>query len=104
MSVRRVLLPLLALLAALVAAGPAHAAVVGPDASGLRVSAAAGEANALTIAVNWSTVDVTVPVAGQVSAGGGTCYLRTSRSVRCARPAALAVDLGDGDDTLTVTG
>ncbi|HWI74412.1 MAG TPA: hypothetical protein VNT55_20800, partial [Baekduia sp.] len=102
---RRPLLPLLAVLAALLGmAGSARGATIAVDGSTFRVAGAAGEADDFTLTLASSYVELAFPSAGALTSSTGYCYLRTTKAMRCARPAALALDLGDGNDRLTVTG
>ena len=81
------------------AVAPAPAATVSVSDSALRVVADPGEVNALTIATVSGLRSVTDAGAPLVAGDGCTVVVA---AVRCAAVRA-DVDLGDGDDTLTVT-
>src|SRR4051794_27916199 len=101
---RRVLLLLgLAVLPAAACAGPAAAATVTLDGTTVRVTGAPGERNALTVDVNSSRIRVSATAA--TATPSGFCFFSSGRAT-CSRygVTGVVVDLGDGDDTLTVTG
>ncbi|MEA2497354.1 MAG: hypothetical protein QOJ29_5265 [Thermoleophilaceae bacterium] len=92
-----------ALALSLVAAAEAHAGTVSAANGRVTISAAAGEANNLTVA---TTADgTTVKDAGAVLTPDAGCAAQPDGSAVCPGPATLVdLTLGDGDDQLTVTG
>jgi Ca2+-binding RTX toxin-like protein len=104
MVVRRLVLLLpLALVAALWGGAPAGAAVVTADGATVRIVDDAGLATMMVVAAGAGGVDVSTS-AGQLTVRGAGCVLRTGGRVHCGRAGALAIDLGDGDDRLTLSG
>src|SRR5205085_9116395 len=92
----------LALVAVPLGAGSddAIAATVARSGDALASTAAPGERNRLTIARGAAATvvfhDDGAPVSG--------CAVLDAQTVRCAAAGATVVDLGDGDETLTVSG
>jgi RTX calcium-binding nonapeptide repeat (4 copies) len=86
------LLPLALLLAA-----PAHAATVEVSAGALRIAAAPGEFNSITIRPDGSVTDEGVPL----TAGPG-CLPQGLQAI-CTGATRVEADLGDGDDALTLS-
>lgn len=98
---RRALLP--ALLLGLLAPASAHAATVTVTGSVVTVTAAPGEANRITVTPGSGTVEVR-DTGAAITAGSG-CTLPQAGRVTCAATITRAeVDLGDADDTFTLTG
>src|SRR5690349_14572967 len=97
MSFRHALIALLAV--ALFAPASAQASTVSITDGTLTVTAAPGELNRLTVKNTGEVLDSNAPlVAGTGCAAGGAGRLV------CTAPTRVTADLGDGDDTLTITG
>ena len=99
---------LIALLFTFVAAAPARAADVDYDGGGLTIRGTPGESSRFTVQFN-PNVSVTVhDESGGIRPGLGC--LGTGRDVTCGLlgpqcyPCSARIDLGDGDDTLTLSG
>src|SRR5688500_15519688 len=90
-------LAILTLAAVLLGAPAAHAATVSVAGSTLVVVAAPGESNRLTIASGGAVTDAGAPLAA------GTGCTVAGAGLSCAGISAVTADLGDGDDTLTLT-
>jgi Ca2+-binding RTX toxin-like protein len=92
---------LLALVLLVAGAAPASAATVALDGTTVRVTAAPGEVNAMQVIP--ATGGVTIVDAVAPTAGDG-CVLTAPDRVTCtATLTGVVADLGDGDDTLSVT-
>jgi hypothetical protein len=91
-----------ALLALVAFASPAGAATVSVDGSFVRIEAASGEANVLTVSGQGST-SLTVTDAGAPLVAGPGCS-QSDLGVTCATPADAAIDVstGDLDDSVTI--
>jgi hypothetical protein len=95
-----------ALAAFVVLASPAGAATVSVDGSSLRITAAPGEANQLTIAADPAgapTTSLTVTDTGAPLTLGPGCSA-TDIGVKCVTAADPTIDVlaGDGDDSVTI--
>ena len=87
-----------------VSALPAQAATVGVDAKGVAVySAAPGEANQLRVVLAGDQPVVFEDDGAEITAADG-CTSVSSHLVSCAGFEDIAVALGDGEDTVEVTG
>ena len=89
----------LACLIAVLGAPAAQAATVAVSGATLQIVAAPGETNQLAIAPASGAVSVTDSAALTPGAG----CTANGAALRCTGATRLTVDLGDGDDTLTVT-
>ncbi len=100
-SLRRTLLPLL--VAVCCAPAPAQAALVELHDGELRVTAAPGEVNRMTVTAEssgaWTVADT-----GVAPSAGGLCTLLLGRVSCPTASGSPRIDLGDQGDTLTVTG
>lgn len=98
---RRALLPVLVV--GLLAPATAHAATVTASGGVVLVTAAPGEVNRITVTPGSGTVEVRDTGAAIVAGTG--CTLPQAGRVTCAATITRAeIDLGDGDDTFTLTG
>src|SRR5262245_288627 len=82
-------------------AADAHAATVSVDGSAVQVTAAPGEVNQIAIA--RSSVLSVSDTGAPLTAGAGCVAAGAAVQCPSAGILGLAVDLGDGDDTLTST-
>jgi hypothetical protein len=99
-----------ALIALLTLAPATHAATVSVEGDALRVIAAPGEANQLTVARAPTDLSLTVTDWGAPLTAGPGCTIAADGSAGCATPAAastlspprIEIDSGDLDDSVTV--
>ena len=83
----------------------AHAATVSVEGTVLRVSAAPGEANQLTVAEGVPNPSFTVTDPGAALTAGPGCAVAQDGSATCSVPVSLIdIDAGDLDDSVTVAG
>jgi hemolysin type calcium-binding protein len=100
--------PAVAAAAALLALAPAaHAATVSVEESVLRVTAAPGEPNGLTVTANFADASMVVSDPGAPLTAGPGCIAAADGSARCSGAdsvpiMSIEVDAGDLDDSVTV--
>jgi hypothetical protein len=84
-------------------ASPAHAATVSVDGSLLRIAAASGETNQLTVSAALDSASLTVMDAGAPLTPGPGCA-QADAGVTCVTPDDPGIDVlaGDGDDSVTI--
>ncbi len=98
--------PALATVVALLALAPAaNAATVSVEGTVLRVTAAPGEANQLTVAEGVPNPSFTVTDPGAALTAGPGCAVAQDGSASCSVPVSIIdIDAGDLDDSVTVAG
>jgi len=98
--------PALATVGALLALAPAaHAATVSVEGTVLRVTAAPGEANQLTVAEGVPNPSFTITDLGAPLTAGPGCAVAQDGTGSCSVPVSLIdIDAGDLDDSVAVAG